>query len=84
MGYDQGAVEHYFDLGKHVDYEKLQVSNSKLEGIIDAFAADVCRDGCNSCSVCERFMERAVDWDQEECAKLIGILKDYRKWMFER
>ena len=84
MGYDQGAVERYFNLGEHVDYRKLEVSNRKLEGIIGAFVADVCRDGCNACPVCEGFMERAVDWDQVEREKLIRILKDYRKWMFER
>lgn len=84
MGYDQGAVERYFDLGKHVDYERLPVSNDRLEGIIDAFVADVCRHGCNSCSVCEGFAERAVEWDAGERAKLVAILEDYRKWMFER
>ena len=84
MGYDEGSVAHYFDLGQHVDYEKLKVDNEALEGIIDAFVADVCRDGCSSCSVCERFMEQAVDWDPGERTKLVGILKDYRKWMFGR
>lgn len=65
---------------KILDGIDIKIDNAKLDGFIDYFLKNNCRqEGCETCSHCRDFAEKAVIIDSDYRLKTAGEYKDFLK-----
>lgn len=81
----QAAFKRFFSLAEFVDFKRLlELDSNAVDGFIQGLKKMPCSSSCDGCDYCSRIAQKALQWNDEDRKKLLEIIKEYRKALYER